>query len=82
MRRLQHVVKMDVMLSQARHHSVSPMLVGDGSHATDQPSERARGQGKGSVGALKTLPEKHIASKTEYTNTQQGLPGIGYTFSP
>jgi hypothetical protein len=30
---------------------------------------------------FKTLPAKHIASKAEYTNTQQGLPGVGYTLA-
>jgi hypothetical protein len=30
---------------------------------------------------FQTLPAKHIASKAEYTNTQQGLPGIGYTLA-
>jgi hypothetical protein len=27
------------------------------------------------------FPKKHITSKAEYTNTQQGLPGIGYTLA-
>jgi hypothetical protein len=31
-----------------------------------------------SMGFSKVIPEK-FNSKTEYTNTQQGLPGIGYT---
>jgi hypothetical protein len=53
------------------------MLVGDGSHSTDQPSGKAQGQGRGRVGSSKTLPEKHVTSKTEYTNTQQGLPVHG-----
>jgi hypothetical protein len=30
---------------------------------------------------FQTLPVKHIASKAEYTNTQQGLPRIGYTLA-
>jgi hypothetical protein len=30
---------------------------------------------------FQTLPAKHIASKAEYTNTHQGLPGIGYTLA-
>jgi hypothetical protein len=34
-------------------------------------------QGKSRV--FKTSPAKHLTSKAEYTNTQQGLPGIGYT---
>jgi hypothetical protein len=53
------------------------MLVGDGSHSTDQPSGKASGQDRGREGSSKTLPEKHITSKTEYTNTQQGLPVHG-----
>jgi hypothetical protein len=57
------------------------MLVGDGSHSTDQPSGKAQDQGKGRVGSSKILPEKYKASKDEYTNTQQGLPGIGYTLA-
>jgi hypothetical protein len=32
-------------------------------------------QGKSRV--FKTLSAKHITTKTEYTNTQQGLPGHG-----
>jgi hypothetical protein len=47
----------------------------------DQPSGKAQGQDRGRVGSSKTLPEKHIASKTEYTHTQQDLPGIGYTLA-
>jgi hypothetical protein len=46
------------------------VLVGDGLHSTNQPSGRAQGQGRGRVGSSKTLPEKHITSKAEYTNTQ------------
>jgi hypothetical protein len=57
------------------------VLAGDGSHSTNQPSGRAQGQDRGRVGSSRTLPEKHITSKTEYTNTQQGLPGIGYTLA-
>jgi hypothetical protein len=57
------------------------MLAGDGSHSIDQPSGRAQGQDRGRVGASKALPKKHIASKTEYTNTQQGLPDFGYTLA-
>jgi hypothetical protein len=57
------------------------MLAGDGSHSTDQSSGRAQGQDRGRVGSSKTLPEKHKTSKAEYTNTQQGLPGIGYTLA-
>jgi hypothetical protein len=66
-------------LAQARHHSVSSVLAGDGSQSTDQPSGKAQGQDKGRVGASKTLPEKQVTSKTEYTNTQQDLPVSWYT---
>jgi hypothetical protein len=38
-------------------------------------------QGKNRVGASEALTEKQVTSKTEYTNTQQGLPGIGYTLA-
>jgi hypothetical protein len=57
-------------------------LAGDGSRSMDQPSGRAHGQDKERVGSSKALPGKYKASKTEYTNTQQGLPGIGYTLAP
>jgi hypothetical protein len=49
--------------------------------AGDQPSGRAQGQDRGRVGSSNALPEKHKTSKAEYTNTQQGLPGIGYTLA-
>jgi hypothetical protein len=55
------------------------MLAEDEFHSTDQPSGRAQGHDKERVGYSKTLPKKHKISKAEYTNTQQGLPGIGYT---
>jgi hypothetical protein len=57
------------------------MLVGDGSHSTDQSSGRAQGHDRERVGSSKALPEKYKTSKAEYTNTQQGLPGIGYTLA-
>jgi hypothetical protein len=41
--------------------------------------EEYRAKAGGRVGSSKTLPEKHIASKTEYSNTQQGLPVSWYT---
>jgi hypothetical protein len=47
----------------------------------DQPSGRAQGHDRERVGSSKALPEKHKTSKAEYTNTQQGLPGIGYTLA-
>jgi hypothetical protein len=61
-----------------RYHQCWP---GFGSHSTDQPSGRAQGQGRGRVGSSKMFPEKHITSNAEYTNTQQGLPGVGYTLA-
>jgi hypothetical protein len=39
------------------------------------------GPRQGRVGSSKALPEKHKTSKAEYTNTQQGLSGIGYTLA-
>jgi hypothetical protein len=54
------------------------VLAGDGSHSTDQPYGAEVGHAELSVGFLKVIPENDT-SKTEYTNTQQGLPGIGYT---
>jgi hypothetical protein len=38
---------------------------------------KSTGSRQGRVGSSKTLPEKHITNKTEYTNTQQGLPVHG-----
>jgi hypothetical protein len=43
--------------------------------------EELRAKTRERVGSSKVLPEKHKTSKTEYTNTQQGLPGIGYTLA-
>jgi hypothetical protein len=60
---------------------LTSVLAGDGSHSTDQPSGRAQSQDRGRVGSSKTLPEKHKTSKAECTNTQQGLPGFGYTLA-
>jgi hypothetical protein len=51
---------------------------GDGSHSTDQPKGTDVGHTRLSVGFSKVIPETDI-SKTEYSNTQQGLPGAGYT---
>jgi hypothetical protein len=72
---------MDVLLSPGTT-SLGIINVGRvGSHSTDQPSGRASGQDRGREGSSKMFPEKHITSKAEYTNTQQGLPGIGYTLA-
>jgi hypothetical protein len=59
-------------------HSGGSLPAGDGSHSTDQPNGTEVGHAGLSVGFSKVIPEKG-ASKTEYTNTQQNLPGIGYT---
>jgi hypothetical protein len=51
---------------------------GDGSHSTDQPKGTDVGHTRLSVGFSKVIPETDIG-KAEYSNTQQGLPGAGYT---
>jgi hypothetical protein len=51
---------------------------GDRSHSTDQPKGTEVGHAGLSVGFSKVIPER-FTSKSKYTNTQQGLPGIGYT---
>jgi hypothetical protein len=51
---------------------------GDESHSTDQPKGTDVGHMRLSVGFSKVIPETDI-SKAEYSNTQQGLPGAGYT---
>jgi hypothetical protein len=53
---------------------------GDGSHSTDQPKGTDVGHTRLSVGFSKVIPETDIG-KAEYSNTQQGLPGIGYTLA-
>jgi hypothetical protein len=53
---------------------------GDGSHSTDQPYETDVGHTRLSVGFSKVIPET-IIGKAEYSNTQQGLPGAGYTLA-
>jgi hypothetical protein len=50
----------------------------DGSHSTDQPNGTDVGHTRLSVGFSKVIPETDIG-KAEYSNTQQGLPGVGYT---
>jgi hypothetical protein len=57
-------------------HSGGSLPAGDGSHSTDQPNGIEVGHAELSVGFSKVIPE-NFTSKTEYTNTQQGLPGIG-----
>jgi hypothetical protein len=56
------------------------MLAGDGSHSTDQPGGTAKGQDALSAWFTAGIPESS-SSKTEYTNTQQDLPGLGYTLA-
>jgi hypothetical protein len=40
----------------------------------DQPGDKVQGQGELATESLNDIPENHITSKVEYTNTQQGLP--------
>jgi hypothetical protein len=56
------------------------MLAGDGSHSTDQPGGTAKGQDALSTWFSTGILESSF-SKTEYTNTQQDLPGFGYTLA-
>ena len=49
----------------------------DGSHTIDQPGGKVLGQVKLVFGSSKVIPENKVTSKTEYTNTQQGLPEEG-----
>jgi hypothetical protein len=53
---------------------------GDGSHSTDQPKGIDVGHAGLSVGFSKGIPETDT-SKTEHSNTQQGLPEFGYTLA-
>jgi hypothetical protein len=57
-------------------HSGGSLPAGDGSHSTDQP----KGTEVGLVRFSKVIPANGT-SKTEYSNTQQGLPGVGYTLA-
>jgi hypothetical protein len=59
-------------------HSGGSLPAGDGSHSTDQPNGTEVGHAVLSVGFSKVIP-KNFTSKTEYTNTQQGLTGSWYT---
>ena len=52
------------------------MLAGETTHSTDQPEGKAV---KPANLCSKALPENKATRKAEYTNTQQGLPVIGYT---
>jgi hypothetical protein len=78
---LQHVVKVDVMLSPDTT-SLEIISIGRGRIPFLGPIFwKSIGPRQGRVGSSKALPEKHKTSKAEYTNTQQGLPGIGYTLA-
>jgi hypothetical protein len=58
--------------------SLGGVYVGrDGSHSTDQPSGRGLGHGTGRTESSGGLPEQKSQGKTEYSNTQQGLPSYG-----
>jgi hypothetical protein len=61
-------------------HSGGSLPAGDGSHSTDQPNGTEVGQAELSMGFSKVILEK-FANKTEYINTQQGLPGIRVYFA-
>jgi hypothetical protein len=75
---LQHVVKTDVMLSPGTT-SLDITNVGRGRIPFHGPTIRkSTGPRQRKSRVFKMFPEKHITSKAEYTNTQQGLPGIGY----
>jgi hypothetical protein len=80
-RRLQNVVKTDVMLSLSTT-SLDITSVGRGRIPFHGPIFwKSKGHDRERVGSSRALPEKHKTSKAEYTNTQQGLPGIGYTLA-
>ena len=49
------------------------------SHSTDQPGGKLHVQVRLAIMSSKGKPENSATSKAEYTNTQQGLPVIGYT---
>jgi hypothetical protein len=61
-------------------HSGGSLLAGDGSHSTDQSNGTKVGHAGLSVGFSRVIPEK-FTGKTEYTNTQQGLPRIRVYFA-
>jgi hypothetical protein len=56
------------------HHSVLSSLAEDVSPSTDQSEGRVHGQLKLATMSSKVSPENKATSKSEYTNTQQGLP--------
>ena len=59
-----------------QHQYEELALAGETTHSTDQPREKAVTPANTSS---KVIPENKAISKTEYTNTQQGLPVSGYT---
>jgi hypothetical protein len=65
---------------KAWFHSGGSLPAGDGSHSTDQPKGTVVGHAGLSVGFSKVKPETDT-SKAEHSNTQQGLPGFGYTLA-
>jgi hypothetical protein len=67
--------------TRTRYHSALSSLAGDASHSTNQPGGRVHGQVKLATISSKFLPENIATSKTEYTNTQQGLPDYCYILS-
>jgi hypothetical protein len=76
---LQHVVKTDVMLSPGTT-SLGITNVGRGRIPFHGPTFwKSTGPRQGKSRSSRTIPEKHVTSKTEYTNTQQGLPVSWYT---
>jgi hypothetical protein len=78
---LQYVVKTDVMVSPGTT-SLGITNVGRGRIPFHEPTIwKSTGPRQEKSRVFKILPAKHITSKAEYTNTQQGLPGIGYTLA-
>ena len=67
--------------ARTRHRSVGGVSASaEGpSHSIDQPRSKVHGQVKLAIISSKSVPESSATSKAEYTNTQQGLPVIGYT---
>jgi hypothetical protein len=51
------------------HHSEESLPAGDASHSTDQPGGKVQGQGELATESSNDIPENHIISKADYTNT-------------
>jgi hypothetical protein len=78
---LQYVVETDVMLSPDTT-SLEIFSVGRGRIPFHGPTFwKSTGPRQGKSRVFKTLSAKHKTSKADYTNTQQGLPEIGYTLA-